>query len=249
MVKKSFRYQGGWATLNDYNRYIYDEFAKTNLIGISLKKLAPKVEDTDPDEFFYEVRNSGIGRQAQESGYRISVPYGPMKMIPVINIRAFENDIVKPSEMKYLPIYSGSRTSDYKPHLMLYQGRQENPFYLDFLYPYLSYHNYAPDGTRLGDLSLAWDGPDGLIENYHKEFKAWIESDRLTMYGLFLFSPNRIRELDLSKKVNVRNKLWWVKKMVIPMTKKKIEPAQVDLVDAKVPDITTSGSGSAGGGI
>ena len=42
MVKKSFRFQGGWPTLNDYNRYIYDEFAKTNLIGISLKKLAPK---------------------------------------------------------------------------------------------------------------------------------------------------------------------------------------------------------------
>lgn len=214
-----------------------------------LKKLAPKVEDTDPDEFLYEVRNSGVGRQPQESGYRISVPYGPMKMIPVININSIRNTIVKPDVLEYLPVYSGSRAADYKPHLMLYQGRQENPFYLDFLYPYLSYHNYAPDGTRLGDLSLAWDGPDGLIENYHKEFKAWIESDRLTMYGLFIFSPNRIRELDLSKKVNVRNKLWWVKKMVIPMTKKKIEPAQVDLVDAKVPDITTGGSGSAGGGI
>jgi hypothetical protein len=87
-----------------------------------------------------------------------------------------------------------------------------------------------------------------LIENYHKEFKAWIESDRLTMYGLFIFSPNRIRELDLSKKVNVRNKLWWVKKMVIPMTKKRIEPAQVDLIDARFTITETGGSGSAGSG-
>jgi hypothetical protein len=68
------------------------------------------------------------------------------------------------------------------------------------------------------------------------------------MYGLFIFSPNRIRDLDLSKKVNVRNKLWWVKKMVIPMTKKKIEPAQVDLIDARF-TVPVSGSGSGGGGI
>jgi hypothetical protein len=42
MVKKSFKLKTGWPTLSDYNRYIYDEFAKTNLIGVSLKKLDPK---------------------------------------------------------------------------------------------------------------------------------------------------------------------------------------------------------------
>jgi hypothetical protein len=42
MVKKDFKLKTGWPTLRDYNRYIYDEFAKTNLIGISLKKLDPK---------------------------------------------------------------------------------------------------------------------------------------------------------------------------------------------------------------
>lgn len=214
-----------------------------------LKRLAPKVDDTDPDEFIYESRDSGIGGSSGDSGYRISVAFSPMKMEPVVVTDNFNTSTIADKVYSYLPVYEGSRAADYRPHFMLYQGMQEDPFYLDLLYPYLSYHNYAPDGTRLGDLSLAWDGPDGLIENYHKEFKAWIESDRLTMYGLFIFSPNRIRELDLSKKVNVRNKLWWVKKMVIPMTKKKIEPAQVDLVDAKVPDISTGGSGSAGGGI
>lgn len=41
MVKKGFKLESGWPTLIDYNRYIYDEFANKNLIGISLKKLAP----------------------------------------------------------------------------------------------------------------------------------------------------------------------------------------------------------------
>jgi hypothetical protein len=39
MVKKGFNFKSGWKTLSEYNLYIYNEFAKTNLIGISLKKV------------------------------------------------------------------------------------------------------------------------------------------------------------------------------------------------------------------
>lgn len=41
MVKDKFKFKSDWTTLRDYNRYIYDEFAYKNLIGISLK-LVPK---------------------------------------------------------------------------------------------------------------------------------------------------------------------------------------------------------------
>jgi hypothetical protein len=39
MIKKGFNFKGGFKTLSEYNLYIYNEFAKTNLIGISLKKV------------------------------------------------------------------------------------------------------------------------------------------------------------------------------------------------------------------
>jgi hypothetical protein len=39
MAKKGFKFKDGWKSLRDYNRYIYDNFANTELIGISLKKL------------------------------------------------------------------------------------------------------------------------------------------------------------------------------------------------------------------
>ncbi len=42
MVKKGFKLDTNFATLTDYNRYIYDQFALTNLMGISLKKIDPK---------------------------------------------------------------------------------------------------------------------------------------------------------------------------------------------------------------
>jgi hypothetical protein len=41
MVKKGFNLETGWPSLRDYNSFIYNEFANKNLIGISLKKLAP----------------------------------------------------------------------------------------------------------------------------------------------------------------------------------------------------------------
>lgn len=44
MVKKGFILKTDWPTLTDYNRYIYNQFALTNLIGISLKKIGPKDE-------------------------------------------------------------------------------------------------------------------------------------------------------------------------------------------------------------
>jgi hypothetical protein len=43
MVKERFKFEDEWPTLADYNRYIYDQFALKNLIGISLKKI-PKGE-------------------------------------------------------------------------------------------------------------------------------------------------------------------------------------------------------------
>ncbi len=42
MARKGFTLKTKWPTLRDYNRYMYDEFARKNLIGISLKKLDPK---------------------------------------------------------------------------------------------------------------------------------------------------------------------------------------------------------------
>lgn len=66
MAKKDFRLKEGWPTLRDYNRYIYDEFAKTNLIGISLKKLDPKATEAHSKIF-----NNGKPLIAQFRGIKL----------------------------------------------------------------------------------------------------------------------------------------------------------------------------------
>jgi len=40
MIKKNYKHQYGFASLKDYNAYMYEVFAKAECIGISLKKLA-----------------------------------------------------------------------------------------------------------------------------------------------------------------------------------------------------------------
>ena len=64
MVKKGFKFQGDWPTLRDYNRYIYNEFAYKNLIGISLKKV-PK------GEAHAKIFNDGKPLIAKWNGYKL----------------------------------------------------------------------------------------------------------------------------------------------------------------------------------
>lgn len=64
MVKKNFKFKGNWTTLRDYNRYIFDEFARKNLIGISLKKI-PK------GEAHSKIFNDGKPLVAEWNGYKL----------------------------------------------------------------------------------------------------------------------------------------------------------------------------------
>jgi hypothetical protein len=214
---------------------------------IILKKLAPKFEASDPDVFVYEVRHSGLARPQADTGYQITSSLSPMPMLPTVNVDLFHSTQAAPNTMAYMPIYSGGKSVSYKPHLMQYWGNIENPLNPPFQMPYLSYHNYTAGGSRLGDLSLQWDGPDGLLEHFHKDFKLWVERDKLVGYGEFIFSPYFLRDIDLAKKILVRNRLWWIKKIVIPMSKKKINPAQVDLIESQDPQ-PEPGAGSSGQG-
>jgi hypothetical protein len=210
-----------------------------------LKKLSYKVEETDPDVFTYEVINSGFVAASDDQGYNIKSDIVPMGMKPTLNADVFYPDDQPRANLAYLPIYEGTRSKAYRPHVMIYWGHLPNPLATNGKIPHLSYHNYDAAGNRLGDLSLVWDGPDGLLERFHKPFKDWLEQDRLTAYGEFVFSPYMLKDFDISQKVLVRSKLWWVKKIQIGLTRKKIDPARVDLIEAPAVPASTSGGSSS----
>ena len=65
MIKKGFKLRKDFDTLTEYNRYVYDEFAYTNMIGISLKKIGPK--ETPHSKFF----NNGKPLIAEFTGIKL----------------------------------------------------------------------------------------------------------------------------------------------------------------------------------
>jgi hypothetical protein len=67
MIRKGFKLQTKFDTLGEYNRYVYDEFAYTNMIGISLKKIGPK--DQPHSKFF----NNGKPLVAQFTGVKLGM--------------------------------------------------------------------------------------------------------------------------------------------------------------------------------
>ena len=66
MVKKGFTFKEDWPSLQDYNLYIYNEFAKSSLIGISLK-LVPKGFPTP------KIYNDGKPVTAKFTGFKLGM--------------------------------------------------------------------------------------------------------------------------------------------------------------------------------
>ncbi len=64
MVKKGFTFKDKWPSLQEYNRYIFDEFARTNLIGISLKKVPKGAAHS-------QIFNNGKPPSAQFTGVKL----------------------------------------------------------------------------------------------------------------------------------------------------------------------------------
>jgi len=157
----------------------------------------------------------------------------------------------------YVPEWDGDRKQrPEKPNILLYQGIQDTLTDKEFgsagekgKYPFLTTHNVDAYGNRLGDLSLHWEGDDGLMENYHQEFRAYVESDKLKARGLFKLDTLDLKYLDLSETKSIKGIDWIIEKVEVTIRRNKIEPARVHLVKAIAVSSPSSGSGSVGGGL
>lgn len=66
MAKSNFQFESDFESLSDYNKYIYDEYQKKNLVGISLKKV-PKGLPTS------KVYNDGKPVTASFTGFKLGM--------------------------------------------------------------------------------------------------------------------------------------------------------------------------------
>lgn len=185
-------------------------------------------------EATYELISSGLGgNQVDGNAYSMKSDVMPLPM----NIHKYWWDYRGDGSGLdkldwYVPEWNGTRTQrQTNAYIMFYHGTKAT-FTPGDQYPFLTDHNYDHQGNRLGDTSLHWEGPDGLLEKYHSEFKAWIEKEKKTASGVFLLTPLDIKNLDLEKKKNINGKNFFVEKMSLTITLNSIEPTVVDFIEA-----------------
>lgn len=107
-----------------------------------------------------------------------------------------------------LLLYSGVRKT--------VQGNKDYPF----VSPY-----------KNDNISLKWDGDDGLLNKYHLDFKNWIERTKTKITGTFLLSPVDLNKLAITDKIHVQGRNFFIEKMQYVIRKDKIDPVIVDLVE------------------
>jgi len=121
------------------------------------------------------------------------------------NIQNIDTRNIRPTNLSLL-VYAGQRTVGSKN------------------YPFLS-----PYGNE--NISLAWDGPDGLIAKYHKDFKDWIEKPRLKGSGVFLLTALELNKLSITDKVHVDGRNFYIEKLQYTIRRDRIDPVVADLIE------------------
>ncbi|MEQ8548752.1 MAG: hypothetical protein RIC03_12620 [Cyclobacteriaceae bacterium] len=194
-------------------------------------------------EFETEVLDPGYGSapNTPKSGFNLISTVTPLP----INIHPYwwENTGSPISFGRwYVPEWSGDRLLRPEiPNILIFRGLRDtltnkagsDPAVKD-KYPYLSAHNVDAYGQRLGDLSLHWEGADGLKTNYHTEFQSWIEADKVKARGIFRLSALDLKNLDMSERKHVDGMDFIPEKVEVSFKVNKIEPARVTLVEAPI---------------
>ena len=132
----------------------------------------------------------------------------------------------------FVPVYEADKRFDRpdKLNIMIYQGLTD-AFVNGHRYPYLTCFDVDAFGRVLGDLTLRWEGENGILNRYHKEFKAWVEKEKIRITGTFLLDALDIKNLNLTIRKSINNRNFFIERLQIPIKTTHIEPAEVTLIE------------------
>lgn len=207
------------------------------------KKLKYKALDTDPDEYEYERKETGLGGNKAEKSddvedYSMNSSVSPIPMC--IDEYWFLNFGITKYPW-YVPQFPDDRKkNDSAPYLGFMRGfydlagkfSSDIPYNYDGKYPLMTPYAYDMNGNNVGNYSLAWEGTDGLITSFHTEFKAWIENDHLILRGKFRLTELDLKNIDYMKKYYVHGRRFYLKKIEATLTRSSISLCDVEMIEA-----------------
>jgi|GEM_PF-1176888 len=200
-----------------------------------MKKIATNNPESGPPVIYtYEVVNAGFGGFNEPEGESFDM-VSNVQPLPMTVDFYWWNNVEQPVITRrnwMVPIWEGDRLL--RPntgYIMIYQGLN-NTFTQPDQYPMLTNHNVDQYGNRLGDISLNWDGENGLLIRFHTAYREWIETTKLRASGTILLSALDLKNLDLSKKKHIQGKLFFIEKLSVTINHNGISPAEVDFIEA-----------------
>lgn len=207
------------------------------------KKLKDKEEETDPDEWEYERKETGLGGNTLEKdedteSFSISSAVKPAPM-RIDEYWWLNSGVVR--HPWYVSEFGEDRTkNDFAPTIGFVRGfydvslKQTFTQTADFAgrYPVLSPYVYDPAGNKTGNYSLAWEGTDGLINRFHKDYKAYIERNRLKLKGKFRLTELDLKNINYMQKVYVSGTLFHIRKIEGTLKKNSISLCEVEMIEA-----------------
>lgn len=200
------------------------------------------IEDLDGDgeplgtfRYSYRLLSGGYGQafETDKDTYDAVASLKPMPLVPAEYWWTAENTLaVHPgTDWWTVPHYDGDReTRSESAHLMFFRGFVPS-VHPGHTYPLLSPYDHAPDGTPIGDISLAWQGENGLLANFHAPFRQWVERDKVKVNGAFLLSPQDIHNLDITEKVHLHGRNFYIERIQLTIRHNRIDPAVIDLIE------------------
>lgn len=194
MAKKSFKFKAGWTSLSDYNSYIYDQFQKKNLVGISLK-LVPK------GDAHSKIFNDGKPLTAEFLSFKLGLDPTDSKDIYI----TFTNEAKKLGEIQLRNFSSRPITSSWQGEI---KGKAAAGGKVGggILYN-AAIECGVPRGTLMQPSAFA-SKIDKPSEQVFKDF--------VKMYMALLGTPSNATKakqyLQLVKAKHVSDKTWWMSK-------------------------------------
>jgi hypothetical protein len=237
---------GGYATVDSIEDMIASAVETRYFISTTKEIYDKKLRDEEiPGVYDYDRVKTGLASlENPESGEDGNETYPMESEVTAVKMRPDEYWWLNSGGSRlpwYVPEFSGDRFSnDFAPQIGFMRGfynvvtKQIDSAPADYSdhYPLLTPYNYDPGGNRTGDYSLAWEGADGLITKFHSDYKAYIEGEHTTLKALFNLSHLDLKNLDYKKKIYVRGKKYYIKKIETTIRKRSLSLSRCELIEA-----------------
>lgn len=126
-------------------------------------------------------------------------------------------------------VWNAVHTADFAARLLFYRGMVEDSN--GDLYPFGTSDNYDWAANRIGEYSLMWQGEDGLVNRFWKEWITFAQATRRVRRRVNL-GLGDLLGLDLKVRKRIDGVDYFVEKMTVQISMTGIEPADITFLKA-----------------